>query len=337
MKLNSRPNPPDSASNTRARAFLREARVVMLLCAIYFVVDFTLNRFFSDGWTIIWPLNGVNIAILLLSPRREEWPWILLGIEAGTFLGQMLENTSVWMEIYQRGLSVIEVVLCAWVLPPFSTIEKWFQSHRIFPRFVTALLVGPGVSGVLAALLFHYAQGQEFWRAFNIGLPATRWGNSCDTASLPDGEFAGDACALRRTRNGTYDRDTSPRIRRGCAHLFSQSVSHDSLLPLSAAAARRCTVGFCGLRGRRLRNLPDCPVLHCSFPGSVRPLAAGFPVIARPGAAVVFRLSHDSVVSRVHPVHGAQASYVGVVYDEFASCRPRLARRPDGNRQPPFF
>ena len=45
--------------------WVRGAKTALKFAAIYLIVDFALNRFaFSDGWTIVWPLNGVNVALL---------------------------------------------------------------------------------------------------------------------------------------------------------------------------------------------------------------------------------------------------------------------------------
>ncbi len=140
---------------------------VLLVAAIYCVADLALNKFaFSDGWTIIWPLNGVTIAWMLMRPRRD-WPRILAGVAIGTGVGEFLDNNPLGLEALQRVISLIEVLLSALLLPPFDGLEQWLRTRRIFLRFALALAVGPGVSGVLAAVLFHRAQGQPYLIAFN--------------------------------------------------------------------------------------------------------------------------------------------------------------------------
>ena len=147
---------------------------------IYTIVDVALNTFaFSDAWTIIWPLNGVNVALLLMRPR-SQWPWMLLGIEVGTGIGECLDGIPVRMEIGQRLCSLTEVVISASLLPPFITLERWLRTPRIFLRFAAALVLGPGIAGLMAAALFHYTQGQSYLLAFNnwatadaLGIAAT--------------------------------------------------------------------------------------------------------------------------------------------------------------------
>jgi diguanylate cyclase (GGDEF)-like protein len=129
-----------------------------------------LNYFgFSNGWTILWPLNGVTIAILIMRPR-SEWPSMLLGIEVGTGFGEHFDNNvvnSLGPEILQRLMSLVEVTVSAMFLPAFSTLEEWLRKPRIFPRFVAALLIGPTVSGILAAVFFHAVTGQGYLAAFD--------------------------------------------------------------------------------------------------------------------------------------------------------------------------
>ena len=164
------------------RRWIRGAKTTAMVAVIYLFVDFALNRFaFSDGWTIIWPLNGVNVALLLMRPRLT-WPFILLGIEVGTGIGECLEDSHnlILMQICQRLISGMEVLISALLLPSFVTLDRWLQTPRIFYKFAAALVLGPGISGVLAACLFHYVQGQPLLIAFNnwatadaIGIAAT--------------------------------------------------------------------------------------------------------------------------------------------------------------------
>ena len=141
---------------------------VLAFAVIYLAADVALNKFaFADGWTIIWPLNGVTVALLLMRPR-STWLYMLLGVEIGTGIGECLcEDFSVWMEFGQRICSATLVVTSAWLLPPFVSLDQWLRSPRIFRKAVAALIVGPGISGVMAAVLFHVAKGQPYLVAFN--------------------------------------------------------------------------------------------------------------------------------------------------------------------------
>jgi diguanylate cyclase (GGDEF)-like protein len=159
---------------------VRDARLVLCLAVIYYCADTFLNHFaFSDGWTILWPLNGISIALLLMRQRRD-WPALMLGIAIGTGIGECRNQNPIGFEILQRFISLLEVYLSALILPPFDTFAKWLRRPFIFRRFMGALLVGPAISGVFASIQFHYSQGQSYAIAFNswatadaLGIAAT--------------------------------------------------------------------------------------------------------------------------------------------------------------------
>lgn len=160
--------------------WVRGIQIAVVFAAAYFLIDVTLNRFaFADAWTIIWPLNGLTVALLIMRPR-SQWPWMLGGVELGTGLGELFVDNAVWMGLAQRICSLTEVLVSALLLPPFVSLERWLRTPRIHLHFATALVAGPGIGGLLAAVLFHYAKGQPFLLAFNnwatadaLGIAAT--------------------------------------------------------------------------------------------------------------------------------------------------------------------
>lgn len=152
------------------REAIRHAGRALAFALIYFVADYGLNSFaFSAGWTILWPLNGVTIAVLIMRPR-SQWATILLGIELGTAIGEYRDNNvanSAGLEITQRLISLVEVTMSAALLPAFSNLGDWLRKPKIFQRFVAALFLGPTVSGILAAFYFHWHDGQGYLSAFD--------------------------------------------------------------------------------------------------------------------------------------------------------------------------
>ena len=152
----------------------------LAFAVIYFCADFALNRFaFSSGWTILWPLNGITIA-LLLRYRRRDWPSILLGVAVGTGIGEYLDDNTLVSEMWQRLFSVIEVLISASLLPLFFSLDRWLRTPYIFVRFVAALVFGPAISGLMAAIFFHQTQHLPYLLGFNgwatadaIGIAAT--------------------------------------------------------------------------------------------------------------------------------------------------------------------
>jgi len=134
---------------------------------VYLLADSALNRFaFSNGWTILWPLNGVTIALLIRRPR-SAWPAILLGIEIGVGIGEYFDDNPLASVIWQRAFSLAEVAISAALLPAFSDLEQWLQRPRIYPRFIAAILAGPAISGLMAAVFFHLYSGQGYLSAFD--------------------------------------------------------------------------------------------------------------------------------------------------------------------------
>jgi len=141
---------------------IRTAKKVLAITVIYMVAVIALNRFaFSDAWSIIWPLNGVNVALLLMRPR-SSWVWMLIGIELGTGLGDSLDGLPVWMKLFDRSCSALEVVLCALMLPRFTTLDQWLRTPGLYPRFVAGLILGPGLSGLINAWVYYYSLGTPF-------------------------------------------------------------------------------------------------------------------------------------------------------------------------------
>jgi signal transduction histidine kinase/DNA-binding response OmpR family regulator len=141
---------------------IRTAKMVLAFTVVYMAAVIALNRFaFSDAWSIIWPLNGVNVALLLMRPR-SSWVWMLIGIELGTALGDSLDGLPVWMKLFDRVCSTLEVVLCALLLPRFTTLDQWLRTPGLFPRFVAGVILGPGLSGVINAWVYYYSLGTPF-------------------------------------------------------------------------------------------------------------------------------------------------------------------------------
>jgi diguanylate cyclase (GGDEF)-like protein len=143
------------------------ARLALTVAATYFIADTLLNKVaLGDGWEIFWPLNGVTIALLVMRPRAN-WPLLLAAVALGTGLGEYLDDNSLISTVVQRAFSVLEVSLSAALLPPFVSLDTWLPKPGLYPRFAAAVLVGPVVSGVLAAAYFHWAESTPFLSAFN--------------------------------------------------------------------------------------------------------------------------------------------------------------------------
>lgn len=161
--------PTMTAGNASRVVAVRESafRLTLLALVLYAFVDVGLNQLaFSNGWTVFWPLNGVTIAILIRR-KTSDWGPILLGAAIGTGIGECLDGNSLALELWLRCFSVLEIFICAWLLPTFRNLEEWLGRRYIFIRVCAGLFLGPFISGVLAALVFHFYQHQRFLSAFN--------------------------------------------------------------------------------------------------------------------------------------------------------------------------
>ncbi len=142
-------------------------RLAFFAMIIYAIVDTCLNRLaFSEGWMIFWPLNGVTIAFLMRRPLRD-WTPFLVGVAIGMGIGECLDGNPLALELWLRCFSVLEVFICAWLLPSFSNLESWLSRRYLFLRFCAAIILGPGISGLLAAAAFTHLQHQHFLTALN--------------------------------------------------------------------------------------------------------------------------------------------------------------------------
>ncbi len=133
----------------------------------YGFANIVLDRFaFKDGWTILWPLNGITVALLLRRPKKD-WPAMLLGVAVGSVFGDHTRGMPISFIVVERVISLLEVLLSACLLPSFTVLQAWLQRPKIYLRFVAALTVGPGFSGIFAAVLYHHQYGQPYGIAFS--------------------------------------------------------------------------------------------------------------------------------------------------------------------------
>ena len=224
------------ALNAIARRLLPAFQWLPLQLAIlYFLADVFLNRLaFTVGWTIFWPLNGITIALLLLHSRKE-WPSILIGVSVGTGIGEFLDGNAAGFEVLQRFISVLEVFLCAWILPRFDNFSVWLRRPFFLTRFLLALAIGPGLSGILAAVLFHLLQGEPYLRAFNNWATSDALGIALTLPRGPVSSLTGNSVTFRQPPTPHKLRHPDVRCHRRLADLLHQPVF--SALPGAADPA----------------------------------------------------------------------------------------------------
>ena len=137
------------------------------LALAYFCADLVLLKLaIGAGWTIIWPLNGITIALMLPRPRRQ-WPLLLFAIEFGTFLGEGLDTPEWSLRLLDRVWSLGEVMLSAYMLPRFESFEDWLAQPKIVVRIIAAMILGPALSGIFYGMQQHYLAHEPLFGAWN--------------------------------------------------------------------------------------------------------------------------------------------------------------------------
>lgn len=167
-------------SQQSGRKWAHAVKTTLTFGLIYFAADVALDKLvFPDGRAILWPLNGITIALLLMRPRRA-WPVMLLGVAVGTGAGEYLNHTPIGLESWSRLCSLTEVLLSAWLLPSFDSLDQWLRKPFLFLRFFTALLLGPGISGIMVATSLWFFHVHPWLPIFNdwatpdaLGIAAT--------------------------------------------------------------------------------------------------------------------------------------------------------------------
>ena len=142
-------------------------KIQVLVQSIFFALFFgfaawslgmLVNRFalIDHSWAVFWPLNGV-ITALLLSKKRRAWPLLLFCILCGTTVSQAWIGGGWSSAVAGALINAVEILIAASILPQFSNLQQWLREPQLVYRFLLgAFVLGPGASGLLAALYYHH-------------------------------------------------------------------------------------------------------------------------------------------------------------------------------------
>lgn len=126
------------------------------------------------GWALFTPLNGIVLALLLMS-RRRLWAWILVGYVIALAQGQEIAGVSHARGFIEIGGNVLEVLIASFCLPPYRNLKQWLLEPRLIPAFAGyAMLLGPLVMSVTVALRYPGTPGSVgdlhagFWERARI-------------------------------------------------------------------------------------------------------------------------------------------------------------------------
>ncbi len=106
----------------------------------------------AGGWPVFTPVNGVFLAVLLMS-RRKLWPFLLLGYLAALWQGSALTGVAHRPGGLEIAGNLAEVLISAFALPPFRHLKQWLQEPQL-PRAFTAyaMMLAPTVMCLAAAM-----------------------------------------------------------------------------------------------------------------------------------------------------------------------------------------
>ncbi len=122
----------------------------------------------ADGWPIFTPLNGVVLAVLLMS-RRRLWPFLLFGYILALSEGAALSGSAHAPGSIAIFAQVVELAIAAFALPPYRNLRQWLKEPRLLRAFACyALILGPAIVALTIARKAGAAAGLPtgFWERF---------------------------------------------------------------------------------------------------------------------------------------------------------------------------
>jgi len=118
---------------------------------------------------VIWPLNGLYLALLLRAPQRQ-WPQLVVSVWLGNLLADCAFGDPPWLAFGLSALNQLEVLLSAYGLARRGCIGRDLSRARSLSQFVLlAVIAAPLLSGLLAAVVLHGVSPAPWYRV------ALRW------------------------------------------------------------------------------------------------------------------------------------------------------------------
>src|ERR1035438_1196748 len=155
------------AERVPVRAYGQNALWIAFLALAYFVAH-EAALLFPDAQKVlaaVWPVGGIGLAALLLSPRRR-WPLVLALLFLAGILADLLSGRSLLAGIGFMTANVTESLACAWL------ISRWCGEAVRFYRVKEVLALIACATGVNACTAFLGAgtaaltSASRFWDAW---------------------------------------------------------------------------------------------------------------------------------------------------------------------------
>jgi signal transduction histidine kinase len=129
-------------------ALLARCFFLSLLYYVLVVVSMRL-RFSTSGLSLLWPSNALLVAILVLTPKRRWWVYLLSVIPAHIAALSPYHLGPSWLA-YQIAFNSIEAIACAVILQRFRSSILYFETLEEVLIFLGVSVVVPGLANLVA-------------------------------------------------------------------------------------------------------------------------------------------------------------------------------------------
>jgi len=142
--------------------------VRLLLFELAFLVAYYFQMASAqDGIAPFWFSDAALLCVLLLSPPKEWWLYVLATVPVRFFLF-VPAGTSLWFLFAGFASDSLKGLLSAWLLRRASRGLAWFDNLHEFSRYLlVAVVLVPGLSA-FAGAASHTALGHSFWTSFKM-------------------------------------------------------------------------------------------------------------------------------------------------------------------------
>lgn len=128
---------------------------ILLACAYYVLVVVGLKLRLSDSTlALIWPSNALLIAVLLLTPKRHWWIYLLAVVPAHV-AGMSSYHVGFWWLVYQVLNNSALAICCAAILQRFRPAVLHFETLREVLIFLVVAVAVPALVSITGVYLVH--------------------------------------------------------------------------------------------------------------------------------------------------------------------------------------
>ena len=109
---------------------------------------------------VYWPVSGIVAAVLLVS-GRSFWPWIMLGFVISDL---SIETGTVFARSIIVAGDTLEILIAAFVLPAFVSLDSWIEERALMRRFsLYVLFLGSFCCSIPISLYRCLVMHERFW------------------------------------------------------------------------------------------------------------------------------------------------------------------------------